>query len=173
MAYKPYDDEMIQALIDGDPRWGPVANQPRAQRKRFATALQCENDTVQEAGMLGYQARILVQCSLPYRRQLVNEWTRRNGTMILTLWAPKDIGLPYGAYPRLLLSWVTTEAVRTKKRQLSLRDSLTRFMADLGINRHATGPQMRRFKDQTRRLFNTTVHSTVIDRHPTRDAIHC
>ena len=163
---KQYDDDMIQALIDGDPRWGPVADQPRAQRKRFAVALQCENDTAQEAGMLGYQARIMVQCSLPYRRQLVNEWTRTNGAMTLTLWAPKDIGLPYGAYPRLLLTWVTTEAVRTQKRRLEIRESLTRFMADLGIARHANGREMRRFKEQTRRLFNTTVHSTVIDRQP-------
>ncbi len=160
---KKYDDEMIQALIDGDPRWGPVAAQTRAQRKRFAVALQCENDTVQEAGMLGYQARILVQCSLPYRRQLVNEWTRHNGQMVLTLWAPKHIGLPYGAYPRLLLTWVTTEAVRTQSRHIDMSDSLNAFMAKLGIASNANGEKRRRFKDQTRRLFNTTITSTATD----------
>ena len=68
MAYKPYDDEMLRTLIDGgDPRWGLVAQQPRPQRKRFAVALQREQESVQESGMLGYQARIVVQCSLPYR----------------------------------------------------------------------------------------------------------
>ena len=163
MAYKPYDDEMLRTLIDGgDPRWGLVAKQPRPQRKRFAVALQREQESVQESGMLGYQARIVVQCSLPYRRQLINEWTRRNGQMVLSLMTPKDIGLP-GAYPRLLLTWVTTEAVRTQKRQVILRDSLTRFMADLGIVRHANGRELQRFKDQTRRLFNTTITSTVTD----------
>ncbi len=164
MAYKPYDDEMLRTLIDGsDPRWGLVAKQPRPQRKRFAVALQREQESVQEAGLLGYQARILIQCSLPYRRQFTNEWTRRNGQMVLSLMTPKDIGLPYGAYPRLLLTWVTTEAVRTQKRQVILRDSLTRFMADLGIVQHANGRELQRFKDQTRRLFNTTITSTVTD----------
>ncbi len=125
MAYKPYDDETIQRLIDGDPSLGLIAQQPRPQRKHFATALQREQESVQEADMLGYQARIVVQCSLPYRRQLVNKWTRRNGGVTLTLWTPKDIGLPYGAIPRLLLLWVVSEVVRTHQRRIELHDSLT------------------------------------------------
>ena len=163
MAYKPYDDDTLRRLIDGDPSMGLIVQQSRQHRKRFAVALQRDQESVQEAGMLGYQARIMVQCSLPYRRQLINEWTRRNGQMVLSLLSPHHIGLPYGAYPRLLLTWVTTEAVRTQKRQLFLRESLTRFMADLGIAQHADGRQMQRFKDQTRRLFNTTITSTVTD----------
>ncbi len=157
MAYKPYDDETIRRLIDGDPRLGLIVKQPRQHRKRFAVALQREQESVQEAGMLGYQARLLVQCSLPYRQQLVHEWTRRNGGLKLSVMTPQTIGLPYGAYPRLLLTWIATEAVRTKKRHLELRESLTRFMADLGINRHATGPQIRRFRNQVQRLFASTI----------------
>lgn len=164
MRYKPYSDEVLRRLIDGDPvMWGPLAQASRSHRKRFAMALQREQESAQEAGTLRYQARILVQCSLPYRRPPVNEWTRHNGILELSLMAPQAIGLPYGAYPRLLLTWVTTEAVRTKKRELVLRDSLTRFMADLGIARHANGEKIRRFKDQTRRLFNTTITSTMTD----------
>ena len=157
-------DEMIQALIDGDPRWGPVADQPRAQRKRFAAALQRDRESAQEAGMLGYQARLLVQCSMPYRCPADNEWIRRNGGVSLTLWAPREIGLPYGAIPRLLLTWVTTEAVRTQKRRLEIRDSLTRFMADLGITGSPNGREIRRFKGQIRRLFSTTITSSLTDR---------
>ncbi len=158
-----HDDE-LHRLIDGDPTLGLIAQAPRQHRKRFATALQVEDEAARDAGMLGYQARILVQCSLPYRRQLVNEWTRRNGAMTLTLLTRKDIGLPYGAIPRLLLTWVTTQAVRTQTRRIELGSSLTRFMADLGIARHANGREIRRFKDQTQRLFSTTISSTLIER---------
>ncbi len=163
-----YDDE-LRRLIDGDPALGLIAQAPRQHRKRFAAALQMEHESAREAGMLGYQARILVQCSLPYRRQLMNEWTRTNGNMTLTLLAPKAIGLPYGAYPRLILTWVTTEAVRTQKRNLDLHESMASFIREVGINQHATGPQIRRFKDQIRRLFATTVMSSWETKHFTRD----
>ena len=166
-----YDDE-LRRLIDGDPTLGLVAQGSRQHRKRFAAALQIEREAAREAGMLAYQARILVQCSLPYRCQLMNEWTRTNGNMTLTLWAPKAIGLPYGAYPRLILTWVTTEAVRTQQRQLDIHDSLTRFMAELGIAKHANGREIRRFKDQTRRLFGTTVASTVVEQSDHGRIIH-
>jgi len=156
-------DEFLQRLIDGDPSLGLLATAPAARRKRFATALLIERESAQEAGVLGYQTRLLVQCSLPYRQQPTNEWTRRNGGITLTLMAPSAIGLPYGAYPRLILTWATTEAVRTQSRVLDIHHSLTRFMANLGIAPHATGPQIRRFKEQTRRLFATTVSTSLTD----------
>lgn len=100
---------------------------------------------------------------MPYRQQPTNEWTRRNGGITLTLMAPSAIGLPYGAYPRLILTWATTEAVRTQSRVLDIHQSLTRFMANLGIAPHANGREIRRFKEQTRRLFATTVSTSLTD----------
>ncbi len=150
-------DDFLRRLIDGDPSLGILAEAPPQHRQRFATGLLMEREAAQAADMLGYQARLLVQCSLPYRKPLLNEWTRRNGAVTLTLMAPSAIGLPYGAYPRLLLSWVTTEAVRTQRRQIDLHYSLTRFMAELGIAKHANGEKIRRFQDQTRRLFASTI----------------
>ena len=41
--------------------------------------------------------------------------------------------LPFGNLPRLLLAWVTTEAVRTQSRVLVLGDSLSDFMRALGV----------------------------------------
>ena len=168
---KKYDDDMLRQLIDGDPRWGVVAKQPRPQRKRFATALQREQESVQEAGMLGYQARIVVQCSLPYRRQLVTHWQRTNGAVTLSILADPTYGLPYGVYPRLLLTWVTTEAVRKQSRQIDLSDSLNAFMAKLGIAGNANGEKRKRFKDQTLRLFTATFASTLqeVSTHNTHD----
>ncbi len=42
--------------------------------------------------------------------------------------------VPYGSVPRLLLAWVTTEAVKTKERELELGDSMSAFMAERFYN---------------------------------------
>jgi hypothetical protein len=75
--------------------------------------------------------------------------------------APAKIGLPYGTVPRLLLAWVTTEAVKTKTRELELGDSMAAFMGELGLS--ATGGStgsITRLKNQTRRLFASTVSAS-------------
>ena len=41
--------------------------------------------------------------------------------------------LPYGNLPRLLLAWLSTEAVRTQSRVVGSRKSLAEFMRALGI----------------------------------------
>ena len=41
--------------------------------------------------------------------------------------------LPFGNLPRLLLAWVSTEAVRTQSRKLVLGRSLSEFMRALGV----------------------------------------
>ena len=47
--------------------------------------------------------------------------------------------LPFGNFPRLLLAWVCTEAVRTQSRELVLGRSLTQFMRTLGIGSDSGG----------------------------------
>lgn len=54
-------------------------------------------------------------------------------TFTLSLMAPTKIGLPYGTVPRLLLAWMTTEAVKTQSRELELGDSLSGFMRELDL----------------------------------------
>ena len=46
---------------------------------------------------------------------------------------PSHIRLPYGNLPRLLMAWVSTEAVRTRSRELVLGRSLSEFMRKVGI----------------------------------------
>lgn len=62
------------------------------------------------------------------------------------------IGYPYRTLPRSLLAWLTTEAVRTKSRTIPLGESLSDFCRQLELP--ITGLQIRRLKDQARRLFN-------------------
>ena len=65
---------------------------------------------------------------------------------------------------RLLLPWVSTEAVRTQSRELILGDSLAEFMRRLDI--YNDGGAMRgRLQEQMRRLFNAHVHLIYEDAH--------
>lgn len=114
-----------------------------------------ETESAQESGDLGFMARAMVLATLPHRKVDGNEFVRKNGAFTLSMQSPSRIGLPYGSIPRLLLAWVTTEAIRTKSRELELGFSLTSFMADLGLT--ATGGangSITRLKDQIRRLFH-------------------
>jgi len=123
-----------------------------------ADALAIEAEEAAKAGALGFMARALVQATLPHKRTAGNEFTRRNGAFTLNMIAPSAVGLPYGTVPRLLLAWLTTEAVRTKNRELVLGDSLSAFMRTLGLL--PTGGRwgsITRLKDQTQRLFSATV----------------
>lgn len=127
-------------------------------------ALAIEADEAKSADALGFMARAMVQATLPHKKAEGNEFTRTNGNFSLSLMAPSRIGLPYGSYPRLLLSWLTTEAVRTKERELILGDSLSSFMAELGLL--PTGGRwgsITRLKDQMARLFASSVTCTYDD----------
>ena len=83
---------------------------------------------------LGFMARTMALCSLP-RTDPGNrlQYRRVNGPYKLVMIAGADKKLPYGNLPRLLLAWVTTEAVRTQSRVLVLGDSLSEFMRELGV----------------------------------------
>lgn len=130
----------------------------RAFNRLITEALAIQAEEAQEAGALGFMARALTQATMPHRKVDGSEFTRRNGAFTLTMLAPSRIGLPYGSTPRLLMAWVTTEAVRTRSREIELGDSMSGFMREIGLS--ATGgPRgyISTFKDQTRRLFNATV----------------
>lgn len=162
-------DEDYRRLLDGDPSLGLIATAPRQHRKRLVTALQVEHESAQAAGMLGYQARILVQCSLPYRRQLVTHWKRTNGQVQLTILADPEHGLPYGAYPRVFLTWIGTEAIQNQSRRIELQPSLNALLEKLGISTNANGEKRKRFKDQILRLLTATIASTMVTLHDEND----
>lgn len=114
---------------------------------------------------LNYAARLWAQLSLPYRDPgSTDEWVRRNGAITLRI-SPGMVtakdgtrtrAYPYGVIPRYLLTWMTTEAVRTRSRTLHLGDSLAQFLAKLGMN--SSGASGRRMIDQLRRLTVSTLN---------------
>ena len=105
----------------------------------------------------GFMARTMALCSLP-RTNPGNrkEYKRANGPFTLYMVAGGGNKLPYGNLPRLILAWVSTEAVRTQSRELVLGKSLSEFMRTLGIYNSGGNPQTR-LRNQMRRLFHCTV----------------
>ncbi len=83
---------------------------------------------------LGFMARLLALCSLPRTNNpgTRKEYKRVNGPFTLYMTAIGDNKLPFGNFPRLLMAWVSTEAVRTQSRVLILGPSLAKFMKTLG-----------------------------------------
>jgi hypothetical protein len=118
----------------------------------------------EEAGReIGYAARLLVQATLPHSKPAagVNEFERSNGFITLKITADSACGLPYGTYPRLILAWLTTEAVRTKSPDIELGDSLSEFMGKLDLSpRGGARGNITRLREHMRRLFSSTVSAT-------------
>jgi len=127
-------------------------------KKLVEEALAIEACDAKEAGSIGYMARVLTQATMPHRKIVGNQFTRSNGVFKLSILAPSEIGLPYGTIPRLLLSWLTTEAVRTKQSEIVLGHTLGKFMSQLGLT--STGGRngtIGRLQDQMQRLFSSTI----------------
>ena len=109
---------------------------------------------------LGFMARLLVLCSLP-RTNPGNRirYTRQNGPYTLYMTAGGGNKLPFGNLPRLILAWVSTEAVRTQSRELVLGKSLSGFMRKLGMEDRSGSPRgdRTRLRNQMKRLFGCSV----------------
>ena len=109
---------------------------------------------------LGFMARLLALCGLP-RTNPGNRirYKRANGPYTLYMTAGGDNKLPYGNLPRLILAWVSTEAVQTRSRVLILGSSLSKFMRKLGMEDRSGSPRgdRTRLRNQMDRLFHSHV----------------
>ena len=130
--------------------------QARHHFTRFDQVNQLVGASEAEAD-LGFMARTMALCSLP-RTSPGNRtrYVRRNGPYTLVMNAGGLSKLPFGNFPRLLLAWVCTEAVRTQSRELVLGRSLAKFMKTLGVY-SCGGREQTRFRNQMKRLFNAHV----------------
>ncbi len=121
---------------------------------------------------IAFLARQLVQATLPYTPVKGDppEWYRTNGDFTLSVrpgykFNPKTkkrvcLGYPYGSMPRLLLFWMTTEAIRTQSRRLELGGSLKEFMEAIGVSTYTGGGKRSnptRLKNQMDRLFRASI----------------
>ena len=116
--------------------------------------------------------RALVQASFPYRplketyvtpdgqevqREKI-QIVRKNKDLTVTLKAfePSIIGLPYGTVPRLIMSYLTEQAIRNRSPFVELGRNKTEFLAKLGLT-GSGGPSgnYNRVMDQLTALRNT------------------
>ena len=148
-AVSGLDDELVPALRDASPQ----------ARHHFTVADQVDRlvrarETDPDRGFMG---RTMALCSLP-RSNPGNrhQYKRVNGPFTLVMSTGGLYKLPFGNLPRLILAWVSTEAVKTQSRELVLGKSLADFMRELGIY-SSSGGKYTRLRNQMNRLFNAHV----------------
>jgi hypothetical protein len=136
-----------------------------AQRQiiNAATEIRLDRATAEDAA---YLARQFVQATLPHSDPKTDTWSRTNGNFSLGIQSGfdartgKKYGLPYGIIPRLLLFWITSEAVKTKNPRLELGASMAAFMREVGLNPNTGGGargDARRLQDQMQKLFRARI----------------
>lgn len=101
--------------------------------------------------------RQMVTMTLPHRRINSNAYVRYDGNRRLSFHVDPKIGLPYGAYARLILMYLTTERVRSKDRRFELKSSWRAFLRNMELP--CGGNTYRRIKEQLFRLCSTTFSS--------------
>jgi hypothetical protein len=145
--------------LDGNGSKAPVTNRRKRSSEAILSLAQAMcNEGAVDADALGFMAKMLVQTTLPHRAQSGKQYTRADGDVTLSITDLGGAGLPYGAYPRLILVWMTTEALRTGQRKLELGRSLSSFMGQLGLQ--CTGGHwgtIPRFRGQMERLFGAAI----------------
>ncbi len=126
-------------------------------REVIETSFAIEAEDARNSGNLGFMTRALVSATLPYKDPKSKSFERKNGDLTLSMLSPK--GVPFGRYPRLLISWLVTEAVRTQSPTLVLGDSLTQFLRDTVGVRSTGGREgsQTRITEQMERLFTSLV----------------
>ena len=147
----PEGPRALEELLD---RFKP----PGAVQKRLLDLPPPDADEV-----ILYQHSVLCQTCLPFRDpgEEIRIWERNNGLVSLVVAAGQafrpdtrrfmDVGLPYGAKPRLVLYHLNAEALRTQSPVIELEDSLTAFVKrTLGLD--PKGRNIRTVKDQLTRL---------------------
>ena len=130
------DDALVPAIRDATPQSLHHFSQAD-QVNLLVGASEADPD-------LGFMARMMALCALP-RTNPGNrlQYKRANGPFTLYMNTTADNKLPYGNLPRLLMAWLSTEAVKTGSRVIVLGDSLPKFMRELGYlqqRREATNP---------------------------------
>jgi hypothetical protein len=140
------------------------------QLNLFEKILKIEEKSAIERDELAYMLNVMAQSSMPYRSikqdpvHGVYGYSRINGNSELTITTPTIAGgLPFGNIPRLLIAWLTTEAVKTRSRDIALGRSMSEFMKkiDLQVTGGANG-SIHRLKMQTIRTFTSSISYTAL-----------
>ena len=128
---------------------------------------QIQREGPPSSSQRSFQARHLVQATLPHSNPGdVRIFTRSNGNYTVSIQphinhkTGQSIGYPYGVIPRLVLFWITREAVLKKTRQLDAGNNMANWMRQVGLDPDTGGGKRGdayRLKLQMNRLFRAKV----------------
>lgn len=123
-------------------------------------SLAIEQEDARVNGHIGFMTRALVSATMPYKDPKTKVYERRNGDLLMSILSPH--GVPFGKYPRLLLSYLVTEAVTKRSNVIPLGESLAEFlMTSIGVK--STGGKQgsaTRLSDQMQRLLTSQITLT-------------
>ncbi len=166
-----FDADMTSELLPPDEEWGELPDELKATLPKVINPTDQRDRILRFVGRaveaheideLAFQARQLIQTTLPHRNPPAADlYVRKNGNASLLIQSGRDkdgkhIGIPYGATARLLLSFITREAIRKKERHITLGSTLTEFCREVGLD-PTHGNTMRTVREQLRRLLSCSI----------------
>lgn len=127
------EDEPLLPDLFGQTQVPPVV------RRLVKSAADIQQDVPDRADFLH---TVLCQVGMPRREQSVRTFERTSGAVSMVLeagrlWTSKgwkDQPLPHGTRPRLVMVHISTEAVRTRTREIEIGSSIREFMLMLGLD---------------------------------------
>lgn len=149
-------DREAAAKVARDQR---LTKMPRDARRRAVVREVIENEGFSPEN-LRYMHSVMAVCSLPYRALPVEQrdFERRQGRMLMGVQAGHLRGpagekilqpVPWGPKARLILSYLTTQAIIQKSARIEIADTFSAFMREVGFE-PTGGPRgnIRSFKEQ-------------------------
>ena len=106
-----------------------------------------------EADAIAFMPRAAIYAAMPYRQKrdasgnLQMIYERSNNVLKLQLQSiDKNLGIPTGSYPRILLAYMSTTAMRTGSPYIELPKSVYALMGELGLPQYGSSAQGMRFQ---------------------------
>jgi hypothetical protein len=126
-------------------------------------AIQIRDD--KSSDQIAFMARSMVMATLPHSPSDELIYQRKNGHYILMMIANPQFGLPSGSLARMLLAWITREAVIKKSPELELGTSFKAFLKKLKLqNGGGKRGNMTRVRDQMMRLLTCSISCVYQDK---------
>ena len=124
-----------------------TSNKPKKTSQRLDALMATSAEIMGEAphgNQLAFLHAVLCQVGLPRRAVKGEHFMRRSGAAWLDVQAghidegrgPVLQPVPYGAFPRLALAYISTQAVRHRTSEIMLGNSVADFLRRLGMERY-------------------------------------
>lgn len=133
----------------------------KRQRQIIDLSGALAEQTREEANELGFMSRLLLMVNLPYRDPGLEKrvWVRQNGKVSVIIAPAFDkhgvsLGIPYGTYPRLILAYLVTQAVKTQSPMIYLGKGFRDFIDLIGLQKG--GHQSQNVKKQLERVLSAS-----------------